>query len=71
MIYEPHPFTADQQWHKDGQPAPESVETPLDPHESSAVKCDLCGHEWVAVRPAGLTKLECPNCGNIGYFENI
>lgn len=42
-----------------------------DPHEVSIVKCDLCGYEWVAVRPAGLIKLECPNCGNVVYFENL
>ena len=41
------------------------------PHEVSKVKCDLCNHEWVAVRPEGLIKLECPNCGNMVYFENI
>lgn len=40
--------------------------------EWSKVKCDLCSHEWVAIRPAiGLTKLECPECGNMVYFENI
>lgn len=39
--------------------------------ETSLVKCDLCSHEWVAVRPEGLDKLECPNCGNFVYFENI
>ena len=42
-----------------------------DPHEVSKVKCDLCGKEWVAVRPEGLTILECPNCGNMVQFENI
>lgn len=41
------------------------------PHEVSKVKCDLCGYEWIAVRPEGVEKLECPNCNNIGYFENI
>lgn len=39
--------------------------------ESSMVKCDLCGHEWIAVRPEGLQKLECPNCHNMVLFENI
>lgn len=43
----------------------------IDKHEYSNVKCDLCSHEWVAVRPLGLEKLECPNCANIVYFENI
>lgn len=42
-----------------------------DPHETSNVKCDLCGHSWVAVRPLGVEKLECPNCGNMVNFENI
>ena len=39
--------------------------------ETSLVKCDLCSHEWVAVRPEGLTEIECPNCENIVHFENI
>lgn len=43
----------------------------LDPHEASKVRCDLCTHEWIAVRPEGLTELECPNCKNLGTFENI
>lgn len=42
-----------------------------DPHEVSKVKCDLCGHEWIAVRPEGLVKLECPNCNNLVSFENV
>lgn len=42
-----------------------------DPHEVSKVKCDLCGFGWIAVRPEGLEKLECPNCANMVYFENI
>ena len=40
-------------------------------YEVSQVKCDLCGYEWVAVRPLGLEKLECSNCENMVYFENI
>lgn len=39
--------------------------------EASLVRCDLCSHEWVAVRPLGLEKLECPNCENMVYFENV
>lgn len=46
-------------------------ETKYNPHESSLVKCDLCNHKWVAVRPEGLLKLECPNCNNISTFENL
>lgn len=42
-----------------------------DPHEASYVKCDLCGFKWVAVRSEGLTKLECKQCGNMVYFENL
>ena len=42
-----------------------------DPHEVSKVKCDLCGYTWIAVRPEGLIKIECPNCENMVYFENI
>lgn len=39
--------------------------------EVSLVQCDLCGHKWTAVRPDGLIKLECPNCRNMVYFENL
>jgi len=42
-----------------------------DPHEVSKVKCDLCDKEWIAVRPEGLTELECPNCENMVQFENV
>jgi len=38
--------------------------------ETSHVKCDLCSYEWVAIRPLGTEKLECPNCNNIVIFEN-
>jgi len=41
------------------------------PHEVSLVRCDLCTKQWVAVRPEGIKKLECPNCENMVYFENI
>lgn len=41
------------------------------PTEVSTVKCDLCSKEWVAVRPEGLIKLECPNCGNMVHFYNV
>ena len=40
-------------------------------YEVSLVKCDLCSYTWVAVRPEGLIKLQCPNCNNISYFTNI
>ena len=40
-----------------------------DPHEVSEVKCDVCNYRWVAVRPEGLTKLECPKCGGLRSFE--
>lgn len=43
----------------------------VDGWEASLVECDLCRHRWVAVRPEGLTKLECPMCHNISNFENI
>jgi len=42
-----------------------------DPHETSLVKCDICSHTWVAVRPLDTPKLECPNCHNICNFSNI
>lgn len=57
------------------QPAKQTIVSqqtiPKDPHECSVVQCDLCNHKWVAVRPIGLTKLECPNCNNLTHFENI
>ncbi len=30
--------------------------------EVGTVRCSVCGHKWVAVRPAGTEKLECPKC---------
>jgi len=42
----------------------------IDPHEVSKVKCDVCGYVWVAVRPLGVYKLECPKCGGVNSFEN-
>lgn len=42
-----------------------------DPHEASEVKCDLCNKKWLAVRPLGINQLECPNCTNMVYFENV
>lgn len=33
-----------------------------DPHEVSTIICDVCSHQWVAVRPKGTPQLECPNC---------
>jgi hypothetical protein len=49
----------------------EEEESKDEPHEVSKVKCDLCNYSWVAVRPEGLTKLECHNCGNMVHFENL
>ena len=42
-----------------------------EPHEVSLVRCDFCSKQWTAVRPEGLTKIECPACGNMVPFENI
>lgn len=33
------------------------------PHEQGPVICARCQHTWVAVRPVGVTHMECPNCG--------
>jgi len=38
---------------------------------ASEVKCDLCGHEWVASFLHGTERLECPNCENIVEYEII
>lgn len=35
---------------------------------SGYVRCDLCTHEWIAVRPSEVKALECPNCSNLGPF---
>jgi len=35
------------------------------------VKCDICSHEWIGVRPSNQTKLECPNCKQVAHFEEI
>jgi hypothetical protein len=51
-------------------PMSEQIEN-YDPHEVSKVQCDLCSHQWIAVRPEGLKRLECPNCGNLVTFENV
>ena len=32
-------------------------------HLAGPAKCIGCGHEWVAVSPAGTTVFECPECG--------
>ena len=29
------------------------------------VVCLICSHQWIAVRPALVDSLECPNCRNI------
>lgn len=39
--------------------------------ESSKVRCDICSHEWIAVRPDNTPKLECPNCHNVAYYEDL
>lgn len=33
-----------------------------EPHIAGEARCVQCGHEWVAVCPAGTTELECPQC---------
>jgi hypothetical protein len=43
----------------------------MDPYEASKVKCDLCGRTWIAVRPEGLERLECPTCHNMVTFDNL
>jgi len=29
------------------------------------MKCDHCGHEWIAISPVGAQELECPQCGEM------
>jgi len=38
---------------------------------SAKVKCDLCNHERIAVYHVDSEKLECENCGNMSYFEEV
>lgn len=33
------------------------------------VECDICTNKWIAIRPANLTRLECPNCRQMAQFE--
>lgn len=33
------------------------------------IKCTICEHEWVAMFPAELDRIECPNCKNIVRYE--
>jgi len=40
-------------------------------YNASLVKCDCCGHQWVAVKLGNLIKLECPNCDTLRSFEEI
>ena len=35
------------------------------------VECDICTNQWLAVRPANLTRLECPNCRQMAQFEEL
>lgn len=43
----------------------------FDPHEVSKVRCIICTHEWIAVRPLGTQTLECPNCEYNMVFEEL
>ena len=36
---------------------------------STPVKCDLCGHKWVAVHHIESDRLECPRCHNMTIFD--
>ena len=40
-------------------------------HVASKVQCSLCSFYWIAVRPNGVEKLECPNCKNVCSYEDI
>lgn len=39
--------------------------------DDSPVKCDLCGHIWNAPREYDTEKVECPNCEQLTFFEEI
>ena len=47
------------------------MEVKMSEHKASLVKCDCCGHEWVAVRPKELVKLECPECMTLRFFDDV
>lgn len=56
---------------EDGLEAAKDIIMNYNPHEASMVICLLCNHKWVAVRPKGCVRLECPNCNEIVEFENL
>jgi len=35
------------------------------PHTAQYVACMDCAHDWVAVAPKAVGKLECPSCGSM------
>lgn len=35
----------------------------LVPWVTGMAECDACGYRWMAVRPLGAERLECPACG--------
>lgn len=35
------------------------------------VKCDICEYIWAAAFRADVSKLECPNCNLMVYFEVV
>jgi hypothetical protein len=48
---------------KDIEGIVESLESEQVGWAGNLVQCDVCAHKWVAVYPADLELLECPNCG--------
>lgn len=36
---------------------------------NTEVKCDLCGHKWIAVHHIKSERLECPRCHNMVIFD--
>ena len=46
-----------------GDPNPDALVE--DGWEVLEIICIHCGHEWIAVVPAGVFQVECPNCGKM------
>jgi len=43
-----------------------------EPHRTGFATCLQCRHEWVAISPAGVAQLECPECQTMnGIWHSV